>query len=289
MTPVSRAVADHRLDERPQLVRARLAAAHASTDVGQQRRRHDAGRHGVLPVVAHVRDAVGPAHDLALGRRRRGTRPRVVADAVERLVAQVERRRATRRLPTRRGRSPRGGRCRGRPRSCARPGPWPQSCPSAMASVSATFRRRTRAIPVATCATSSAWVSRVRWWSAGKTKTWVLPARRRNAVECRIRSRSRSKHVRHGSGSSGLARRPAARRASPPGRAPGPRTPPVRGARAPVRRRPRRFRRFRRRRPRRAARSSRRGRDAPRSRRGRPWSTPTAGPARSGGQSGPCP
>ena len=39
-----------------------------------------------------VRDAVGPRHDLALGRARRGTGPRVVADAVERLRAEVERR-----------------------------------------------------------------------------------------------------------------------------------------------------------------------------------------------------
>ena len=59
-------------------------------DVGQERRGHDPGRHGVLPVVAEVRDPVGPAHDLALGRGRRGARPRVVADAVERLLAQVE-------------------------------------------------------------------------------------------------------------------------------------------------------------------------------------------------------
>ena len=43
----------------------------------------------------------------------------------------------------------------------------------------------------------------------GKMNTWVLPARRRKAVECRIRSRSRSKQVRSGSGSSGRARSPA--------------------------------------------------------------------------------
>ena len=90
------------------------------------------------------------------------------------------------------------------------PGPWPQSWPRAIASVSATFSRHARAIPVATWATSRAWLSRVRWWSAGKTKTWVLPARRRKADECRMRSRSRSKHVRQGSGSSGTARRPPA-------------------------------------------------------------------------------
>ena len=46
---------------------------------------------GVLEVVADVGDAVGPRHDLALGGGRRGPRPGVVADAVERLGAQVER------------------------------------------------------------------------------------------------------------------------------------------------------------------------------------------------------
>ena len=77
-----------------------------------------------------------------------------------------------------------------------------------MASVSATFRAQARATLVATWATSRAWVSLVRWWSSGKTKTWVFPARRRNAVAWRMRSLSRSKQVRHRSGSSGRARRP---------------------------------------------------------------------------------
>ena len=89
------------------------------------------------------------------------------------------------------------------------PGPWPQSCPSAMASVRATLSPSARATPVATWATSSAWVSRVRMWSSGKTKTWVLPASRRKALECRTRSRSRSKQVRNSSGSSWRARFPA--------------------------------------------------------------------------------
>ena len=54
-----------------------------------------------------------------------------------------------------------------------------------------------RAMLVATCATSSACVSRVRWWSSGKMNTCVLPASRRNAVaRWRMRSRSRSKQVR---------------------------------------------------------------------------------------------
>ncbi len=97
------------------------------------------------------------------------------------------------------------------------PGPCPQSWPRAMASVSATFSRHARAMPVATCATSRAWLRRVRWWSAGKMKTWVLPASRRKAAECRMRSRSRSKQVRHGSGSSGTARRPPAEARVAPG------------------------------------------------------------------------
>ena len=58
---------------------------------------------------------------------------------------------------------------------------------------------------------------RVRWWSSGKTNTWVLPARRRKAAAWRMRSRSRSKHVRHGSGSSCLRRRPAPRARVAPG------------------------------------------------------------------------
>ena len=89
------------------------------------------------------------------------------------------------------------------------PGPWPQSCPSAMASVSATLRPTAAATERATWATSSAWVRRVRWWSSGKTNTWVLPARRRKALECRMRSRSRSKQVRNGSGASSASRSPA--------------------------------------------------------------------------------
>ena len=48
------------------------------------------------------------------------------------------------------------------------PGPWPQSWPSAIASVRATLSPTARAIAVATWATSRAWVSRVRWWSVGE-------------------------------------------------------------------------------------------------------------------------
>ena len=45
----------------------------------------------VLEVVADVRDAVRPRDDLALGRRRRRSPPRMVAHTVERLDAQVQR------------------------------------------------------------------------------------------------------------------------------------------------------------------------------------------------------
>ena len=88
------------------------------------------------------------------------------------------------------------------------PGPCPQSWPRAMASVRATLKPTARATAVATWATSRAWVRRVRWWSSGNTKTWVLPASRRNAVAWRMRSRSRSKQVRSGSGDSARRRRP---------------------------------------------------------------------------------
>ena len=47
-----------------------------------------------------------------------------------------------------------------------------------MASTRATLSRQARAMAEATWATSRAWVRRVRWWSAGKMKTWVLPAKR---------------------------------------------------------------------------------------------------------------
>ena len=81
--------------------------------------------------------------------------------------------------------------------------------PMAIASVSARLSPIGPATDRATWATSSAWVRRVRWWSSGKTNTWVLPASRRNAVECRMRSRSRSKQVRYGSGASSANREPA--------------------------------------------------------------------------------
>ena len=120
--------------------RLRRSPQRSRTSGGELVGRDDAGRHRVLEVVADVGDAVGPGHDLALGRGRRRPGPRVVADAVERLDAQVERGRARRRPPTRRGRSPRRGRGVKASSLAWPPGPWPQSWPRAMASVRATLR-----------------------------------------------------------------------------------------------------------------------------------------------------
>ena len=180
----------------------------ARTTRGQHLGADDAGGDGVLEVVADVGDAVGPRHDLALGRGRRRPGPGVVADAVERLDAEVER----------------GEHRRRRPRrvvvpavDVGRQGVLAGVAARAVAAVVAEgdglgerdVEAEARATDVATWATSRAWVSRVRWWSSGKTNTCVLPARRRKAVACRMRSRSRSKQVRSGSGSSATARWPA--------------------------------------------------------------------------------
>jgi len=74
--------------------------------------------------------------------------------------------------------------------------------------------------PVATWATSSACVSRVRMWSSGNTKTWVLPASRRKALRMQDTvAVPRSKHVRNSSGFSSFTRCPA----------PSPRVAPTRG------------------------------------------------------------
>ena len=81
---------DDATDERVQLAAAPLAAP-LPHDVGEHRLGDDAGEHGIFEVVAHVRDAVGPRHDLAFGGGRRRPGPRVVADAVECLGAEVER------------------------------------------------------------------------------------------------------------------------------------------------------------------------------------------------------
>ena len=87
-------------DERAELGAAPLAAQRPDGG-GQLVRRDDAGEDGVLPVVADVGDAVGPADHLALGGRRRGARPAVVGDAVDGLGAQVERRQGDQRAPGR--------------------------------------------------------------------------------------------------------------------------------------------------------------------------------------------
>src|SRR4051794_2327392 len=79
-------------------------------------------------------------------------------------------------------------------------------------------------MPVATCATSTAWVSRVRRWSSsGAMKTWHFPASRRHGRECLMRSRSRSKHSRYGSGASGRMRSPAPTARVAPGASSSPR------------------------------------------------------------------
>jgi hypothetical protein len=80
---------EHCEHERSDLLRA--ASANDTAHLGRQIFRHkDAGTDRILEVVAHVRDAVGPRHDLTFGGGRRRTAPRVVANAVERLDAQVE-------------------------------------------------------------------------------------------------------------------------------------------------------------------------------------------------------
>jgi hypothetical protein len=81
----------HHGGDEPVELGAAVCAHHLGDRTGQVPRVHHTGRDRVLEVVADVGDAVGPADDLALGRRRRGTAPRVVADAVEGLGAQVER------------------------------------------------------------------------------------------------------------------------------------------------------------------------------------------------------
>ena len=68
-----------------------LAADDVAHLGGQVGGLEDVRAHRVLEVVADVGDPVGPRHDLALGRGRGGAAPRVVADAVEGLAAEVER------------------------------------------------------------------------------------------------------------------------------------------------------------------------------------------------------
>ena len=80
----------HRSDECTELPLACLAAQLTNRFrkfVGS----HHTRSNGVLEVVAHVRDAIGPTHDLALGRRRCGSAPGVIANSVEGFGAQIQR------------------------------------------------------------------------------------------------------------------------------------------------------------------------------------------------------
>ena len=77
------------MDERAELLRSLGPAALLDLD-RKHRRRDDSRRAGVLPVVTDICDPVRPAHDLAFRSRRCGTRPRVVPDPVEGLLAEVE-------------------------------------------------------------------------------------------------------------------------------------------------------------------------------------------------------
>jgi len=52
----------------------------------------DTGGHGVLEVVTHIGDAVGPTDDFALGSAGCRPTPRVIANAVGGLGAEIERR-----------------------------------------------------------------------------------------------------------------------------------------------------------------------------------------------------
>ena len=71
----------------------------SATSAGMSPRIDDAGVHGVLEVVRAVRDPVGPADDLALDGAGRRPGPGVVADPVEGLGAQIERRQDDVRAP----------------------------------------------------------------------------------------------------------------------------------------------------------------------------------------------
>ncbi len=71
--------------------RDRSRPQRSATIAGKHVLGDDAGGDRVFEVVAHVGDPVGPRHHLALGRLRRRQAPRVVADPVEGLGAQVQR------------------------------------------------------------------------------------------------------------------------------------------------------------------------------------------------------
>ena len=80
----------HRSDEGAELLLACLAAQIADRCgkfVGSHHSRGD----GVLEVVAHVGDAIGPTHDFALGCRGSRSAPGVIANPVEGFGAQIQR------------------------------------------------------------------------------------------------------------------------------------------------------------------------------------------------------
>ncbi len=87
--PAGQGAFDHALDEGRDLLAAPGSAA-GSHRIGEVVGGHHPGRHGIFEVVAHVGDAIGPGHHLALGRGRGRAGPGVVADAVEGLHTQVE-------------------------------------------------------------------------------------------------------------------------------------------------------------------------------------------------------
>src|SRR5664280_1619436 len=75
-------------------IRDRLLAAAFPAAFTHQGREHtgsdDPARHRVFEIVTDIGDAVGPTDHLPFGRARRRPGPRVVAYAIERLVAEVE-------------------------------------------------------------------------------------------------------------------------------------------------------------------------------------------------------
>ena len=115
--------------------------------------------------------------------------------------------RATARCGESRGRSARAGRRRAPPRRRGRTAYGPCRDRGRPPRSRSSFSRRARATPRAIAVVSSVCVIRVRKWSpAGSMKTCVLPFSRRNAFECRIRSRSRWNGVRTRHSSSSRAR-----------------------------------------------------------------------------------
>lgn len=80
---------DERGDHRRELGTS-IGAEHVDDRSGQILQRDDPDAHGIFEVVGAVGDPIGPTHDCTLGSGRCGSGPRMVADAVEGLGAQVE-------------------------------------------------------------------------------------------------------------------------------------------------------------------------------------------------------